>query len=73
MSSVRQRNGESGSVDSHEISQDELLTILSNRRRRFAIHYLKQQDHAELTVTELAEQVAGSVDHIGLEEVSVWT
>jgi len=58
MQRAEQRNGASTAVDD-ELSQDELLTILSNQRRRFAIHCLKQRDHAELTVSELAEQVAG--------------
>jgi len=58
MQRAEQRNGASTAVDD-EISQDELLKILSNQRRRFAIHCLKQQAHAELTVSELAEQVAG--------------
>jgi len=59
MQRAEQRNGASTTADAQELSQDELLKMLSNQRRRFAIHYLKQQDHAELTVTELAEQVAG--------------
>ncbi|WP_253738387.1 DUF7344 domain-containing protein [Halohasta salina] len=59
MQRAEQRDGTSTAIDGQELSQDELLTILSNQRRRFAIHYLKQQDGAELTVTELAEQVAG--------------
>ena len=58
MQRAEQRNRASAAVDDHEISQDELLTMLSNQRRRFAIHCLKQQSQTELTVTELAEQVA---------------
>ena len=61
MQRAEQRNEASTAVDD-ELSQDELLTILSNQRRRFAIHCLKQRDHAELTVSELAEQVATAVD-----------
>lgn len=59
MQRTDQPNGASTAADNGGISQDELLTILSNQRRRFAIHCLKHQDHAELTVSELAEQVAG--------------
>ncbi|MFO7833657.1 MAG: hypothetical protein R6V31_06285 [Halohasta sp.] len=59
MQRAEQRSGTSRTADGNPLSQDELLTMLSNQRRRFAIHYLKQQSHAELTVTELAEQVAG--------------
>jgi len=59
MQRTEQRNGASTTVDGQELSQDELLKMLSNQRRRFAIHYLKQDGRTELTVTELAEQVAG--------------
>ena len=61
MQPVDQRNEDATTVDDsdQELSQDELLTILSNQRRRFAIHCLKQQAHDELPVSELAEQVAG--------------
>lgn len=35
-----------------------MFEVLSNRRRRFVIHYLKQHDGEQVTVSELAEQVA---------------
>jgi len=35
-----------------------MLEVLSNRRRRFAIHALKQQDGGRVSVSELTEQVA---------------
>ena len=44
--------------------------MLSNQRRRFAIHYLKQQGQAELTVTELAEQVAGWENDKKIEQLT---
>jgi len=59
MQRAEQRSGASTAVDEQDLSQDEVLTMLSNQRRRFAIHYLKQHGRTELTVTELAEQVAG--------------
>jgi len=58
MSRAKRKNGQSTVTNSHEISQDVLLEMLSNKRRRFAIHCLKQQGQSELTVSELAEQVA---------------
>lgn len=39
------------------ISQNHLFTILSNRRRRYAVHYLKQVGEP-VSVRDLAEQVA---------------
>lgn len=39
-------------------SKDSILEVLSNQRRRFTIHYLKQQNGEQVTVSELAEQVA---------------
>lgn len=40
-----------------KLSQNHLFTILSNRRRRYSVHYLKQINDA-VSVRELAEQVA---------------
>jgi hypothetical protein len=45
------------STDERVFSRDDLLDVLSNRRRRFAIHYLKRCE-AAVTVPTLAEQVA---------------
>lgn len=70
MQRAEQRNGAATANDDQEISQDELLKILSNQRRRFAIHYLKQKGHTELTVTELAEQVAGWENGKEIEELT---
>jgi len=70
MQHAEQRNRASAADDGQKLSQDELLTILSNQRRRFAIHYLKQHDHTELTVTELSEQVAGWENDKQIEELT---
>lgn len=40
-----------------KLSQNHLFTILSNRRRRYTVHFLKQVNDA-VSVRELAEQVA---------------
>ena len=52
------------SVDQQTFSRDTVLEVLSNQRRRFAIHYLKQQhgfgtqEPAPVEVGDLAEQIA---------------
>lgn len=43
---------------SGEFSQETTLDVLSNRRRRFTVHFLKQQPQSRATVSELAERVA---------------
>lgn len=40
-----------------ELSREAVFDILQNRRRRYALHYLKQQQ-ASVSTRELAEQVA---------------
>lgn len=42
---------------SAELSTEDVYDVLSNRRRRYAIHYLKQVD-GQVDVSTLAEQVA---------------
>lgn len=48
----------SGGEARGEISNDELFEVLSNRRRRYALHYLKQQDDARAEMGDLSTQVA---------------
>jgi len=53
-------------------SRDAVLEMLSNQRRRFVIHALKRAD-GELSVSELAEQVASweydkPIDHLDHQE-----
>ncbi len=43
---------------SSDFSRDEMLEVLSNQRRRFAMHYLKQRDRERVGVSELADHVA---------------
>ncbi|MXR21008.1 DUF7344 domain-containing protein [Halobacterium bonnevillei] len=45
-------------IDAPEFSRDTTLEVLSNQRRRFTIHYLKQHDDRQVSVSELATQVA---------------
>ncbi len=39
-------------------SRDAMLDVLSNRRRRYTIHFLKQQQFNRATISDLADQVA---------------
>lgn len=58
MSNVTQTDDRSSTVDICEIPQDVVLEVFSNQRRRFTIHYLKQETGNQITVSDLAEQVA---------------
>jgi hypothetical protein len=49
---------EEPSPDSEGFTRDETLEMLSNRRRRYVIHALKQREQRQVTVAELAEQIA---------------
>ncbi|MFB6161155.1 MAG: hypothetical protein ABEJ61_08265 [Haloferacaceae archaeon] len=41
-----------------DFSRDTTLELLSNRRRRFTIHFLKQRNGGPVSVSELADRVA---------------
>ncbi|SEH39643.1 hypothetical protein SAMN05192561_101529 [Halopenitus malekzadehii] len=59
-SSIRSRVGPSlpgGGQGDDRLTQDDVYDVLSNKRRRYAIHYLKQVDE-RVDVRDLAEQVA---------------
>jgi len=63
--------GETGTQDSVDVtlSRDETFEILSNHRRRFALHHLQQNgDQAQLG--ELSEHVAAWENDIDVQEVS---
>jgi DNA-binding transcriptional ArsR family regulator len=51
-----------------DVSTDEVFEVLSNRRRRFALHYLQHADKA-VEIGELSERVASWENDIALEEV----
>jgi hypothetical protein len=59
MGSTVTTDSESTLDDSDALSRDDTLELLSNQRRRFAIHYLKRRDRGEVTVSELTDAVAG--------------
>ncbi|WP_096390882.1 DUF7344 domain-containing protein [Halopenitus persicus] len=50
-------SGSEGDGGGDRLTQDDVYDILSNKRRRYAIHYLKQVDD-RVAVRDLAEQVA---------------
>ena len=59
----QQTNDEAG-----ELSQDDRFDLLSNHRRRYALHYIKHNgDRA--TLGELSDQIAAWENEIDLEEV----
>jgi|AntRauMinimDraft_4_1070384.scaffolds.fasta_scaffold00278_13 hypothetical protein len=57
MNKAEQINNQSSVEDIETISQDALLEVLSNQRRRFTIRYLKQEN-GRSTVSQLTEQIA---------------
>jgi hypothetical protein len=58
MSKASERKDGDLSDETHDFSRDGMLEVLSNRRRRFAVHVLKQRREA-VTVSDLAERIAG--------------
>jgi hypothetical protein len=66
MSTSTQSQG--GTSGSDPLSPDETFELLSNRRRRYALHHLKRCQEAELG--ELSRQVASWENGIDVEEVS---
>lgn len=46
-----------GRDESTELTEDDVFEVMSNRRRRYAFHYLKREAR-EVFVVELAEQIA---------------
>lgn len=51
-----------------DLTQDECFDLLSNYRRRCALHYLEQ--HGEATISDLSEQVAAWEYEISPDDVS---
>lgn len=46
------------SSDGLDLTRDEIFEVLSNRRRRYAFHYLRQYEGEAVPVGEIAEQIA---------------
>ncbi|MFD1512580.1 DUF7344 domain-containing protein [Halomarina rubra] len=53
-------NAEVGTVrgTARELSEDDVFDVLSNQRRRYAYHYLKNAEDPELPLRELVDNVA---------------
>lgn len=54
--------------DYDKLDRDKLFDVLSNERRRYAIHYLKQRDD-EVDLSELSTQVTAWEQHVSPDEV----
>jgi len=52
-----ERTGDTGD-EGHGVSRDEIFSLLSNHRRRYALHAAKATEGEEVELSELAEQVA---------------
>jgi hypothetical protein len=60
--------GEQGETD-QSVTYDECFDLLSNHRRRYTLHYLKQNGEA-VTLSDLSETVAAWENEIPVEELS---
>lgn len=69
MSASQQPVGRQQDGDTDEISHDECFELLSNHRRRFTLHHLRQAENGT-DLGELAEQVAAWENEVPLEEIS---
>ena len=72
MSEPADVDGESATDEERSLSSDDIYDQLANRRRRYALHYLKQAGEA-VAVRDLAEQVAAwendtTVEELGAQE-----
>jgi predicted transcriptional regulator len=80
VSSVKQQRGQGEPSDATDAglrtgadvdppSQDELFDVLSNRRRRYAVHAL-EREHGPVELGDVAEQVAAWEYDVDVEQVS---
>ena len=67
MASAKQVGG--GDEPTTELSEDELFDVLSNRRRRFAVHLLKQESET-VEIGDMAEQIAAWENDIDTAELT---
>lgn len=70
MSRASSRNTQPSPSGAQEFSRDAMLEVLSNQRRRFTIHYLKQQNGDHITVSELADRVASWENDKEIDELT---
>jgi hypothetical protein len=69
MSSTRGTSEGNRGTSSEDISYDDCFDLLSNHRRRYALHYLKENGDAA-TLGELSDQIAAWENDIEVDEVS---
>ncbi|MFD1687438.1 DUF7344 domain-containing protein [Halobellus litoreus] len=67
MASAQQIDG--GGEPTTELSEDELFDVLSNQRRRFAVHLLKHEEES-LEIGDMAEQIAAWENGIDTAEIT---
>lgn len=68
MSATQQTRPNSGS-EADTIDRDELFEVLSNRRRRYTLHYLKQCESDRVDLSDLSTQVAAWEERVPPAEV----
>lgn len=68
MASAQQIDG-GGAEPATDISEDELFDVLSNQRRRFAVHLLKREE-GSLEIGDMAEQIAAWENGIETKEIT---
>ena len=68
MASVQEING-GGVEPTTTITEDELFDVLSNQRRRFAVHLLKREE-GSLEIGDMAEQIAAWENGIETAEIT---
>ena len=69
MASVQQIDG-GDTEPTTEITEDELFDVLSNQRRRFAVHLLKREADDSIAIGEMAEQIAAWENGIETTEIT---
>lgn len=53
-----------------ELSEQAVFDVLSNQRRRHAVHTLKRNDHRPMEIGDLAEEIAAIENGIEISELS---
>ncbi|OYR54063.1 hypothetical protein DJ73_06035 [Halorubrum sp. Ea1] len=69
MASAQQIDG-GGVEPTTEVSEDELFDVLSNQRRRFAVHLLKREEEDRIAIGDMAEQIAAWENGIETTEIT---
>jgi hypothetical protein len=69
MGEVAHAQGDNADLTGGETSPDDVYEVLSNHRRRYALHYLKQNGR-DADLGTLSERVAAWENDVAMEEVS---